>query len=93
MMTCPCRMQSYLCKQMGLNIIYLSLMHLTQRVISGSDIPDTNEKLINLNPQEREQVWAELRDELKYNAVMYMYRAMKKLGGGDGCILAAHQFE
>ena len=60
-------MQSYVCKQMGINIIYLSLMHLTQRVISGYDIPDTNEKLINLNLQEREQARPEQRNELKYN--------------------------
>ena len=41
----------------------------------------TNEKLINLNPQEREQARAELHNELKYNAGMYMYRAMRKLEG------------
>lgn len=29
--------------------------------------------------------------ELKYNAGMYVYRAMKKVGE-HGCILAAHQF-
>jgi hypothetical protein len=45
-----------------------------------------------LNLQEREEAHKELHNELKYNAGMYMYRAMKKLGGGDGCILAAHQF-
>jgi hypothetical protein len=51
-MTCPCRMQSYVSKELGKNII--SLMHITERVIAGYDIPNTHEKLVNLNPQERE---------------------------------------
>jgi hypothetical protein len=53
MMTCPCRMQSYVSKELGKNIVYLSPMHITERTIVGCDIPDTHEDLVNLNPQER----------------------------------------
>jgi hypothetical protein len=67
-------------------------MHITQRVITGYDISDTHDKLVNLNyKREREQVQKELCNELKHNVAMYMYRSMKKLGE-HGCILAAHQF-
>jgi hypothetical protein len=45
-------------------------MHLAQRVISGYNIPDTNEKSIKLNLQEREEAHKELRNELKYNVGM-----------------------
>jgi hypothetical protein len=82
-------MHSYVCKELGKNIIYLSPMHITQRVVVGYDVPDTHEKLVNLNPQERVQAWKELCNELMYNAGMYMYKAMKKTGE-CGCILAAH---
>ena len=90
-MTCPCMMQSYVCKKLGKNIIYLCPIHITQRVIAGYDVPDTHEKLVNLNPKERVQGQKELRNELKYNAGMYVYRAMKKVGE-TGCIFVAHQF-
>ena len=91
MMTCPCRMQSYVCKEMGQYIIYLSLMHLTERVITGYDVLDTHDRLVNLDSKERPQARIELRDELKYNMGMYFYRAMKKVKG-NGCILAPHEF-
>jgi len=55
MMTCPCRMQSYVCKEMGQYIIYLSLMHLTERVITGYDVLDTHDRLVNLDSKDRPQ--------------------------------------
>ena len=79
MTTCPCMMQSYVCKEMGKNIIYLSPMNITQMVIMGYDVPDDHERRANLNPQEREEAQKELCNELKYNMGMYMYRAMNKV--------------
>jgi hypothetical protein len=76
---------------MGKDIVYLSQMHITQRVITGYNIPDTHEKLLNLNPQEKEQVWKELCNELKYNTGMYMYRAMKKLRE-HACVLGTYMW-
>ena len=90
-MTCPCMMQSYVCKKLGKNIIYLSPMHLTERVITGYDVPDTHDRLVNLDSKDRPQARIELHDELKYKVGMYIYRAMKKVKG-NGCILAAHEF-
>ena len=40
---------------------------------------------------EREQAKIELCKKLKYNAAMYVYRDMKKLGE-HGCVLAAYRF-
>jgi hypothetical protein len=91
MMACPFRMQSYVCKEMGKDIIYLSPMHLTERVIAGYHVLDTHDRLVNLDPKDRPQTQIELHDELKYNAGMYIYRAIKKVKG-NGCILAAHEF-
>jgi len=84
-------MQSYVYKEMGQYIIYLSPMHLTERVIAGYHVPDTHDRLVNLDPNDRPQAQIELRDELKYNERMYIYRAMKMIKG-IGCILAAHEF-
>ena len=47
MMTFPYRMQAYVSKELGKDIIYLSLMLLTERTIVGYDIPDTHEKLVS----------------------------------------------
>jgi hypothetical protein len=68
-------------------------MHITQRIIMGYDVLDTHDRLVNLDPKEREREKAqiELRDELKYYAGMCIYRTMKKVEE-HGCILAAHQF-
>ena len=90
-MTCACRMQSYVCKELGKNIIYLSPMRITQRAIVGYDVPDTHHRPVNLDPIVRVQVRIEMRNEIKYNAGMYIYRAMKKVWR-NGCILAAHHF-
>ena len=91
MMTCPCRMQSYVSKEMGKDIIFLSPMHLTMRVIMGYNVPDTHNRLVNLDPKDLPQARIELRDELKYNVGMYIYNAINKVKG-NGCILAAHEF-
>jgi hypothetical protein len=48
-MTCACMMQSYVCKELGKDIIYLSPMHITQRAIIGHDVPDTHPRLVNLD--------------------------------------------
>jgi hypothetical protein len=55
MMNFPYRMQAYVSKKLGKDILYLSLMLLTERTITGYDIPDTHEKLVNLNPEERKK--------------------------------------
>jgi hypothetical protein len=49
MMTCACRMQAYVCKEVGMNIIYISHMHITERAIIGYDIPNTHPRLANLS--------------------------------------------
>ena len=54
-MTFPCRMQSYVSKELGKDIVYLSSMLIIERTIVGYDIPDTHEKLVNLNPEERKK--------------------------------------
>jgi hypothetical protein len=76
---------------MGKDIICLSPMHLTKRVIAGYNVPDTHDRLVNLDPKDRPQARIELRDELKYNTGMYIYKAMKKVKG-NGCILATYEF-
>jgi hypothetical protein len=48
-MTCACKMQSYVCKELGQPIIYLSPMHITQRAIIGYDVLDTDLRLVNLD--------------------------------------------
>ena len=91
MMTFPCRMQAYVSKELGKDIIYLSLMLITERIIVGYDILDTHEKLVNLNPEERKKYREDLVIEYKYRAGMYIYEAMKKVRE-NGCVVAAHQF-
>jgi hypothetical protein len=61
---------------MGKDIIYLYPMHLTERVITGYHVLDTHDRLVNLDPKDRPQAQIELHDESKYNAGMYIYRAI-----------------
>ena len=49
MMTFLYRMQAYVSKELDKDIIYLSLMLIKDRTITGYDIPDTHEDLVNLN--------------------------------------------
>ena len=91
MITFPCRMQAYVSKELGKGIIYLSPMLITERTITGYDIPDTHEKLVNLNPEERKKYREDLVIEYKYWVGMYIYEAMKKVWG-NGWVMAAHQF-
>ena len=77
-------MQAYASQELGEDIIYLSPMHITQRAISGYDIPDTHPKLVNLTGLQRVDVRV-------YRKGQYILEAMKKVQG-NGCILAAHQF-
>jgi len=89
MMTFLYRMQAYVSKEVGKDIVYLSMMLITERTIAGYDILDTHEKLVNLNPEERNKYREDLLIEYKYRAGMYIYEAMKKVQG-NGCIMAAH---
>jgi hypothetical protein len=52
-MTCACRMQSYVCKELGQPIIYISPMHITQRAIIGYGVPDMDPRLVNLDRMQR----------------------------------------
>ena len=91
MMTFPSMMQGYVSKELDKDIIYLSLMLIIERTITGYDIPDTHEDLVNLNPEERKKYREDLLIEYKYRAGMYIYGAMKKVQG-NGCVMDTHQF-
>jgi hypothetical protein len=84
-------MLAYVSKELGKDIIYLSLMLITERTIVGDDIPDTHEDLVNLNLEERKKFQEDLEIEYKYRAGMYIYGAMKKVWGNE-CVMAAYQF-
>ena len=84
-------MQAYAFQQLGEDIIYLSPMHITQRAISGYDVPDTHPRLVNLTGLQRVEVRVKMRGEMMYRKGQYILEAMKKVRG-NGCILAAHQF-
>ena len=89
--TCVCRMQSFISKKMGKNVIYLSPMHLSQRAIIGYDIPDSDPKLVGLDKLKQLEVRGHLVGENKFRKGQYILKAMRKLRG-NGCILFAHQF-
>ena len=72
-------MQAYVSKELGKDIISLSPMLITEGTITGYDIPDTHEKLLNLNWEERKKYREDLVIEYKYRAEMYIYEAMKKV--------------
>jgi hypothetical protein len=91
MVICRCRMQSYVCSQLDKPDVYLSPMHITQRVIMGYHIPDTHARLVNLGPKDKEKVRQDMINDLQGLAGEYIYRAMKK-AGERGCVYAAHQF-
>jgi hypothetical protein len=55
MMTSPCGMEAYVSKELNKDIIYLSTMLITERTITGYDIPDDSSELVNLNDEERKQ--------------------------------------
>ena len=84
-------MQAYASQELGEDIIYLSPMHITQRAISGYDVPDTHPKLVNLTGLQRVEVRVKMRGEMMYRKGQYILEAMKKVWS-NGCILAAHQF-
>ena len=91
-MTCACRMQSYICKELEEDIIiYLSPMHITQRAIIEYIVPDAHPSLMNLDRMQRVEVRTKMQGEIKYRKEQYIFQAMKKIRG-NGCILAAHQF-
>ena len=84
-------MQSYVCKELDKDIIYLSPMHISQRAIIGFDIPDTDLRLVKLKGMERVLARNLMQGEIKFRKGQYVLEAMKKIRG-NGCILAAHQF-
>jgi hypothetical protein len=84
-------MQSYVCKELGQNIIYLSPMHITQRAIIGHDVPDTDPRLVNLDKMQQVLAWVNMQGKIKFRKGQYILQAMKKIRE-NGCILAAHQF-
>jgi hypothetical protein len=84
-------MQSYVCKELDKDIIYLSPMHISQRAIIGFDIPDTDPRLVKLTGMERVIAQNLMQGKIKFRKGQYVLEAMKKIRG-NGCILAAHQF-
>jgi hypothetical protein len=84
-------MQAYVSKELNKDIIYLSLILITERTITGYDILDDSSELVNLNEEERKQFRVDAEIEYKYRAGLYIYEAMKKIRGNE-CIMAAHQF-
>jgi len=54
-------------------------MLIIERTITGYDIPDTHQDLVNLNPEERKKFWEDLENEYKYWVGLYIYGAMKKI--------------
>ena len=54
-------------------------MLITERTIASYDIPDTHEKPVNLNPEERKKYREDLVIKYKYQVGMYIYEAMKKV--------------
>ena len=65
-------MQAYASQQLGEDIIYLSPMHITQRAISGYDIPDTLPKLVNLTGLQRVEVRVKMRGEIMYRRTIHL---------------------
>jgi hypothetical protein len=84
-------MQAFVCERLGQNVHYLSPLRINERVIKGYDVPDNHEKLVSLKPEERQAARKRLQNDLRYNAGMYVYSVMKKVGE-NGCVMAAHQF-
>jgi hypothetical protein len=84
-------MQSYVCKEPGQNIIYLSSMHITQRAIIGHDVPNMDPRLVNLDRMQWVLAQVNMQGETKFRKGQYILQAMKKIRR-NGCILADHQF-
>lgn len=84
-------MQSYVCKELDKDIIYLSHMHISQRTIIGFDIPDTDPRLVKRKGMERVLARNLMQGEINFRKGQYVLEAKKKIRG-NGCILAAHQF-
>ena len=82
-------MQAYASQELGEDIIYLSPMHITQRAISGHDIPNTHPSLMNLDHLQRVEVRVKMRGGIMYRKGQYILKAIKKVQG-NGYVLAAH---
>jgi hypothetical protein len=71
-MTYACRMQVYEAKELGQDIMYLSPMHITQRVIIGHDVPDTHPRPVNLDRLDRVLARVKMQGEIKFIKGQYV---------------------
>ena len=79
-------MIAYISKELKLDVIYLSPMHIAQRIIIGYHLD-----LKDLTKRQREAHRKKLMDNEKLNISRYILGAMRKIRG-HGCILAADHF-
>ena len=84
-------MMAYISKELKLDVIYLSPMHIAQRVIIGYHLDDNHPTMKDLTKRQREAHRKKLMDNEKLNISRYILGAMKKIRG-NGCILAAYHF-
>jgi hypothetical protein len=54
LMTCPCRLMAYVSKECNLVIIYLSPIHMSQRLIVGYKLEENHPELVDLTRWQRE---------------------------------------
>jgi len=59
-------MQSYVCKELEKDIIYLSPMHITQRAIIEYVVPNMHPSLMDLDRMQRVEVRTKMQGEIKY---------------------------
>ena len=90
-MACPCRLMAYISKELKLDVIYLSPMHIAQRIIIGYHLDDNHPTMKDLTKRQREAHRKKLMDNEKLNISRYILGAMKKIRR-NGCIVAAYHF-
>ena len=81
----------YISKELKLDVIYLSPMHIAQRIIIGYHLDDNHPTMKDLTKRQRQAHRKKLMDNEKLNISRYILGAMKKIRG-NGCILAAYHF-
>ena len=87
-MTCPCRLTVTISNKRHHPILYLSPMHIAERVIKGFQITD-----LELTVRQREKKYEENMKEEKKKLSRYIFEVMKKLNpDGPHCIMAAYHF-
>ena len=82
---------AYISKELKLDVIYLSPMHIAQRVIVGYELDDKHPSMIDLTKRQREASRKKMVNDEKLKISRYIIGAMKKIKG-NGCILAAYHF-